>query len=93
MGDNRRFEGSRLSASDPAVDGLEFTGTADVTLPICSRGVYIGTAGTLKVDMRGMDGAAGATITFTGLLAGAQYPFAFIKIYDVGTTAAGVVLY
>lgn len=85
---NARLNGVRLSASDPAVGGIAFTGTADVTFDQYTRGVYISTAGDLKVDM-----FDGSTVTFSGLLAGAVYPFAVLKVYDTGTTAAGVALF
>lgn len=85
---NDRLNGVRLSASDPAVGGVAFTGTADVTLDTYARGVYISTAGDLKVDL--LDGSI---VTFSNLLAGVVYPFAITKVYDTGTTAAGVALY
>lgn len=47
------------------------------------RGIYISTAGTLKVDF-----ANGSTATLSGLAAGAVYPFAITKIYQVGSSAA-----
>lgn len=84
---NERFAGAHSSASDPAIGGVTFTGTADVTLDKHSRGVYISTAGNLAVVM--LDGTS---VTFTGLLAGVVYPFCFKSIADAGTTAAGVVL-
>jgi len=52
------------------------------------RGVYIGTAGHLKVDM-----ANGTTETFSNLAAGQTYEIAITKIYQTGSTAAGLVLY
>ncbi len=90
---NPRFSGAKVSASDPAVDALAFTGTADVTLETYSRGVYIGTAGDLKVDMIGFDGNAGVSgVTFASLVAGTILPICISKIYDAGTTASGVIL-
>jgi hypothetical protein len=79
-------------AGDPARDAIEFTGTADVTLATHSRAIYIGGAGTLKVDMLGHDGTTGATVTFAGCLVGTILPICITKIYDTGTTASGVVL-
>lgn len=90
---NYTLERSKPAANDPAKDALEFTGTADVTLSMQSRAVYIGGAGTLKVDMVGYDGAAGATVTFSGCAAGTVLPICITKIYDTGTTASGVVLF
>lgn len=85
---------ARADITAPSPDGLAFTGTADVTLPMHSRGVYIGADGDLKVDFVGIDGAAGATaVTFALVKAGTILPIRITKIYDTGTTASGVVLY
>lgn len=90
---NPTLERARSSASDPAKDAVEFTGTADVTLTTHSRGIYIASAGTLKVDMIGYsEGAVGATVTFSGLTAGSVLPICVSKIYDTGTTVSGVIL-
>jgi hypothetical protein len=92
---NPRLSGARLSASDPAVDGLAFTGTADVTLEVVSRGVYIAADGNLAVDMYGgIDGITPASnIVFVGVKGGTILPIAITKIYDTGTTVSGVVLF
>lgn len=52
------------------------------------RGVYVGTAGHLKVDM-----ADGSTVTFSNLAVATVYWFSCTKIYQTGSTAAGVVLF
>lgn len=92
---NPRLVGSRLSASDPAVDGDAFTGTADVTLTTVSRGIYIAADGDIKVDfLGGIDGRTTSTaITFVGVKGGTILPIAVTKIYDTGTTVSGVILY
>ncbi len=92
MGQNIRMEGVHPTPADPAVDGVEFTGSADVTLTTYGRAVYIAADGDLKVDMVGGYHGTGSTITFVGLKGGVVYPFAIKKIYDTGTTASGVVL-
>lgn len=85
---------ARASSSDPARDGVAFTGaTADQTISPPSRGVYIASDGDLKVDMLGYDGATGATLTFVGVKGGTILPIVIIKIYDTGTTVSGVALY
>lgn len=76
------------SAEMPAVGGLAFTGTSDVTLTTTARSVYIAADGDLKVDMQD-----GSTVTFVGLKGGAVYPFTVRKIYDTGTTTSGAVLF
>lgn len=86
---NKRLRSEKPSGSDPATGAvaINYAG-GNQTLATCSRGVYIGTAGHLKVDM--VDGQT--EITFSNLAAGQIYPFAITKIYQVGSTAAGVVL-
>lgn len=80
-------------ASDPAKDGVVFTGaTADQAISPPSRGVYVQSDGDLKVDMLGYDGGPGATLSFVGVKQGTILPICITKIYDTGTTCAGVVL-
>lgn len=74
--------------SDPALGAVVInygSGDQDITVPV--RGIYIGTAGNLKVDM-----SDGTTVTFASLAAGQVYPFSITKIYQTGSTAAGHVL-
>ena len=52
------------------------------------RGIYIGTAGNLKVDM--VDGTTG--VTFSNLTAGVIYPLKVTMVYQTGSTAAGLAL-
>lgn len=62
-------------------------GSADQTLFAASRALLISTAGNLKVDMAG----SGTGITLpvpVGLI-----PVRISKIYQTGSTAAGVVLW
>lgn len=84
----KRFRGAAAKRSDPAQGAvaIDYSG-GNQTLTTESRGVYIGTAGHLKVDM-----ADGTTVTFSNLAAGTIYPLAFKKIYQTGSTAAGLVL-
>lgn len=76
--------------SDPAIGAaaIDYSG-GDQTFTKRVRGIYIATAGALKVDM-----ADGTTVTFSSLAAGTVYPFCITKIYQTGSSAAaGVVLY
>ena len=74
----------------PAIGGVTISyggGDQDLT-SYKIRGVYIGTAGNLKVDM-----ADGSTqLTFSNLAAGTIYPLMVTKIYNSGSTAAGIAL-
>ena len=81
---------SPFNHTDPAIGGVAVPGTADQTFTgRIPRGIYVATAGDLKVDMA--DGTT--TVPFVGLLAGVAYPFAFKKVYDTGTTIVGIALY
>lgn len=86
------MERSPDRGTDPAYDAVAFDGTADVTLEMHSRGVFIATDGDLKVDMVGYDGRAGATVTFANVVGGSVLSLAISKIYNDGTTCSGVVL-
>lgn len=57
-------------------------GGSDQTLTKAGRGLYVGVAGNLVCTLVG-DSAAS---TFTGLLAGAWYPFAIASITATNTT-------
>lgn len=75
--------------SDPFVGAVAISyggGDQDLT-GYAIRGVYVGTAGHLKVDMHD-----GTTATFSNLLAGTIYWIQFTKIYQSGSTAAGLAL-
>lgn len=51
-----------------------------------TRGLYIGGAGNIKVDM-----ALGSTVTFVGLLAGSFIPIQVKRVYSTDTTATDIV--
>jgi hypothetical protein len=51
-----------------------------------TRGLYIGGAGDVKVDM-----ALGNTVTFVGLLAGSILPVQVKRVYSTDTTATSIV--
>lgn len=52
-----------------------------------TRGIYVGSAGNLTVEMPDTD----APVLFVGLLAGVVYPFQVTRVYATGTTAASLV--
>lgn len=51
-----------------------------------TRGIYIGGAGNLRVDM-----VSGGTVTFTGLAAGTVLPVQVIRVYATSTTATLII--
>ena len=90
---NPKIDSARQAVSDPAVDGVAFTGSADVVLPTITRGIYVAADGDIRLDLIGLPGASGpTTLTFVGLKAGSILPVCATKIYDTGTTVAGIAL-
>lgn len=73
---------------EAAYDGgvtIDYSG-GDQSLSTYGRAVYVATTGHLKVDL-----VREGTVTFSNLPVGV-YRFAIKKIYQTGSTAAGVVL-
>lgn len=82
---------------DPPVGGLPIAPGVDMDLTVYSRaarGVYVATAGHLKVDLACDDptlgGKGGVGITYNNFNAGQDYPRLITKIY-AATTITGVV--
>lgn len=76
-------------AAGPYIGCLLINYSSDQTFSGVARGIYLTTAGTLKVDF-----ANGTTGTLSALVVGTVYPFAITKIYNSGsTTAAGYILF
>lgn len=88
MADTLGIKGAATGASAVGAAAISYGG-GDQEFTRAIRGVYIDTAGHLKVDM--LDGTSG--VTFSNLAAGAVYSIAITKIYQTGSTAAGLVLY
>lgn len=70
----------------PAQSAVAITANDSAALARTTRGIYVATTGTLKVDM-----ADGSTVTFTGLAAGMIHPIAVSKVYLTGTSATGII--
>lgn len=76
------------------VNDIPFDGAAAVTPAdgtdlsrAPADGLWIGGAGTLKVDMANGD----VGITFSGIVAGTLLPFGVTRVYATGTTATLIV--
>ena len=80
------FESNSSGLDSPAKDAFAITGNDSTDLTTSTRGIYIGGAGNLKVDM-----VSGNTVTFTGVLAGVVYPIRARRVYATGTTATGII--
>lgn len=57
-----------------------------VTYEQPTRGVYVGGAGNLTVDM-----VSGGTVTFIGLGAGSLLPIQAVRVYETDTTATSII--
>lgn len=84
--------GSNTSANDladrvgPAGGGFAITPSDSVDLVQVCRGVYVGTAGDLKVTM-----PWGGTLTFKNLAAGMIHPIAAKRVFATGTAATDII--
>lgn len=88
MADTLSIKG--VAVGDAAIGAVAISyGGGDQEFTRAVRGIYIGTAGNLKVDMA--DGTLG--VTFSNLAAGSVYALKVTKIYQTGSTAAGLALY
>jgi hypothetical protein len=84
MADDFASHASHLTA--PARDGEAVTPSDSVPLARASRGLYVGSAGNLRVTM-----VSGAVVTFTGVAAGSYYPLRVTQVMATGTTAGSLV--
>ena len=75
--------GVNVSAATVAFD---ITPSNDADLTNATRGIYVGGAGNLKVDMLG-----GGTVTFTALAVGVIHPICAARVYATGTTATAII--
>lgn len=56
----------------------------------CTRGLYVGGAGDVKVSMAD-DAKGDATVTFTAVPAGSLLPIQVKRVFSTGTTATAIV--
>lgn len=59
---------------------------SDSTALLPTRGLYIGGAGNVRVEM-----SLGNVVTFSGILAGTILPIQVVKVYATDTTATSIV--
>lgn len=70
----------------PAMDAAELDLSTDDAEFSCSRAVFVGVGGDIKVRMR-----SGAIVTFRNVVAGCERPWQINKVFKDGTSAAGLV--
>lgn len=81
------FFAAHRKVEDPATRAFAITPNDGADLAVFTRGLYIGVAGDVVVDM--VD--SGASITFTALAAGVIHPLRVKRVRATGTTATNIV--
>lgn len=76
---------SAIFMSEPAVGAVAHTKNDETTFHP-TRGVYVGSAGTMKVDMA----KSGTAVSFTAVAG--YHPISVTRIYATDTAASGFVL-
>lgn len=85
MGISNPFSSHQTGLTSPAVHAFAITPDDD-DLEFVTRGLYVGTGGTLVCTFLG-----GEELTITGIGDGAVYPFRLTNIDSTGTTATGLI--
>lgn len=80
------FESHAQGLTSPAYHAQPVTPSDTTVLERTSRAVYVGMAGSLKVEM-----ASGDVVILNSVLAGSVYPLRVRRVYATGTTAADIV--
>ena len=81
-----RFQNSSPSLAGPASHGFSVSPSDSALLTETTRGIYVGTGGTIVAVM-----ASGATVTFASVVAGSVLPVRLTKVMATGTTASNIV--
>lgn len=80
------FSKIKREPGDPAADAVSISPSDSVDLDYVTRGIWVGGAGDLAVEM-----LSGATVTFAGVPAGTLLPIRVAKVLATGTTATDLV--
>jgi hypothetical protein len=75
--------------SDPVTRAVAVTPSDTADLAEVTRYLYIGGAGTLKVDL--YDGSQAVTVTFGGNIPTGFHPLRVGRVYSTGTSATSIV--
>lgn len=81
---------NRDDATAPIIRATQISLASDTTLPLASRGLWVGTGGTV---IGALVGDPLTNVTFTNVPDGALLPFRFVTIRSTsnGTTASNLV--
>ena len=70
----------------PAQNASAVTPNDSEDLTVVARGLYVGSAGDVKVDMLGS-----GTVTFVAVQTGTILPVRAARVYSTGTTATSII--
>ncbi|WP_138470823.1 hypothetical protein [Poseidonocella sp. HB161398] len=84
-----KFDNHSPGLTSPASAGDAVSPSDTAALPTHSRAIYVGTTGTLAVELTGS--ANGDVLTLQNVQAGMIYPLRVRKVLATGTTATGIV--
>ena len=80
------FSSHMAGLESPARDGFAITPNDGADLPSVTRAIYVGSGGDVAVTMK-----SGASVTFTGLLAGTILPVRVSAVAATGTSASNLI--
>lgn len=80
------FKGSIGDRTGPPSHAFTITPSDDEELTFMTRGIYLGVAGDVAVQLQ-----SGDIVTFVGMAAGMIHPLRLRQVYATGTTATGIV--
>ena len=78
-----------ITERDPATKGAAVSPSDDNDLPTVSRGLFIGTAGDVKVTFAGQ--TDDDAVILKNIANGTHFPYAVKKVFDTGTDATDIV--
>jgi len=80
------FYGHETGLTSPAVGAADIIPNDTVALPKATRGIYVGTTGSLRLQF-----VSGEVVTLANAQAGMIYPLRAVLVLATGTTATGLV--
>lgn len=81
-----RYASFATGLESPVTDGFSITPHDTDPLPELTRALYVGSAGTLSVEL-----ASGATVVLAGAASGTILPIRVARVHATATTAGAIV--
>ena len=81
------FANNQAGLSSPIENGYVITPADGADVATTTRGLIVGVAGDVKVDLKG----TGTAVVLPALAAGVVHPFRVSRVYSTDTTATSIV--